>query len=307
MKPGHQKTFTILIAVFMIVTLWSLYSLNKKVETLQSELQERAMGLSEQSSQLSNHLNNVKDTLLDRISAGDSLFTEQSTDIAYENGKLLLSIRVLPKEWSQGDTVMLSLDTEGGPFQQEAAANADGSFSAVFAIDPCETLTPRAAVITGGRTYQEVLPAVSTYEALRFSYDSFWGLNRRDTEEENRDTNFYVVFYPHEEGGALPVQNADAIDLVIQGPSGVVRGRIPMTPLEAIDPESFSGYVKEGVDHAWYAADLEAYLQDDTEFNVLVEVTLAGGLSYREEVADYRSTAQNSSYSAGGGSLYPQF
>lgn len=284
----EKKTGHILSAVVAAAVVGGLFWQN-------AALQDKVDQLSQQMSSLSNQLVDARYELSDQVGtlrremeAEASLFSDVETALGYENGALTLTVGVVPKELSAGETVRVSLSTG------ETAVLADdgtGRFSGVLTCPLGESLEPVVSLTAGDRTRREMLPTLWTNELFTLKGDSHWTSDGEHTDQ------LQLTFSSPDNSALEPETVTVEVRAAILE---VVEGSLVGT-LEAVRQD----------DGSWLA-DVSPYMdnKEEYDYDFWVSVTTGEGVPLRSDqpVADcQQSGGGSSSWSEGDFALYADF
>ncbi len=304
-------------------------------------LQDKVDQLSQQVSSLSNQLVDTRydlsddiDTLRRDMDEENSLFSSVETGLGYIGGDLSLSVSLVPKELSVGETAQLSLSTGETAVLTD---NGSGRLTGVLTCPLRESLEPVVILTDGETTRREVLPTLWTNELFTVWGDCNWEKDedgRSDLLRLEVDTpdaadlrlrrevlptlwtnELFTVWgdcnWEKDEDGRsdllrLEVDTPDAADLRLQTLTVEVRSSV----LDPAAPGSLVGSVAavRGSDGSW-TANLTQYLYKEEEYDYDFWLTAAaeGGLTLRSEqpVADCQQNGQGGSCGSGSFTLIP--
>lgn len=227
------------------------------------------------------------------LSDSASLFSKAETALAYENGQLVYTASVIPKEVRTGETLALSVDGVAEPVEMTWEQDY---YSAHVALPLKEEINATVVFRAQEGTRMEVLPTLNSRDMLSLDYNTDWVPSGGDHMAEYGEL-LYVELYPDI---ITPAQLGDAqmVCVIVDGVIGTEVGRVDLSPTEGTH-----GYQ--------YQANLAEYLGLKGEYSIRLEVILPGGLRLTESgsaAAGFRSSETGTSgRSAGGGSLYPEF
>lgn len=283
----EKKTGHILSAVVVAAAIGGLFWQN-------AGLQDKVDQLSQQVSSLSNQLVDTRydlsddiDTLRRDMDEENSLFSSVETGLGYIGGDLSLSVSLVPKELSVGETAQLSLSTG-----ETAVLTDDGSgrLTGVLTCPLRESLEPVVILTDGETTRREVLPTLWTNELFTMRGNCDW------VEEEEGRSDLI----------RLEVDAPDAADLRLQ----TLTVEVCSSVLDPAAPGSLVGSVAavRGSDGSW-TADIRQYLDTEEEYSYDFWLTAVaeGGLPLRSEqpVADCQQNGQGGSCGSGSFTLSP--
>lgn len=209
------------------------------------------------------------------------------TGLGYICGELSLSVSLVPKELSVGETAQLSLSTGETAVLTD---NGSGRLTGVLTCPLRESLEPVVILTDGETTRREVLPTLWTNELF-----TVWGDCNWEKDEDGRSDLL-----------RLEVDTPDAADLRLQTLTVEVRSSV----LDPAAPGSLVGSVAavRGSDGSW-TANLTQYLYKKEEYDYDFWLTAAaeGGLTLRSEqpVADCQQNGQGGSCGSGSFTLIP--
>lgn len=151
----NNKKPTSLLALFIIIILlvntfilWSkLGSVENRIDNLQSSI----FGLS-----FNADYGDMEYRILEEIKNSSSLITSSETELAFRNGKLMLSVSLVPKLVNEGDKFYVVSGYE----KVEARKIDEVSYIANLAIKPNDTVKLYAVVETEEGNVQEALPEI---------------------------------------------------------------------------------------------------------------------------------------------------
>ena len=166
-----KKTGHILSAVVAAAVVVVLFRQN-------AALQDKVDQLSQQMSSLSNQLVDTRYELSDQVGtlrremeAEASLFSDVETELRYVGGDLTLTVTVVPKELSAGETAQAALSTGE---TADLTDDGTGRLSGVLTCSLGESLEPVVSLTAGDRTRREMLPTLGTNELFTLKGESRW-------------------------------------------------------------------------------------------------------------------------------------
>ena len=278
-----KKTGHILSAVAAIAVVGGLFWQN-------AALRDKVDQLSQQVSSLSNQLVDTRYDLSDQVGtlrrdmeAEASLFSSVETEMGFENGALTLTVAVVPKELSAGETAQVALSTG-----ETAVLTDDGSgrLSGTLTCSLRESLEPVVSLTAGDRTRREILPTLWTNELFTLKGDSYWA-------SDGEHTNQLQLTFSAPESSALEPETVtvEVRSAILE----VVEGSL-MGTVEAV----------RQADGSWQA-DLSQYLNTKEEYNYdfWVSVTTGDGVLLRSDngVASCEQSEGGTRSSQGSGSF----
>ena len=272
-----KKTGHILSAVVAAAVVVVLFRQN-------AALQDKVDQLSQQMSSLSNQLADTRYELSDQVGtlrremeAEASLFSDVETELRYVGGDLTLTVTVVPKELSAGETAVVSLSTG-----ETAGLTDDGSgrLSGVLTCPLGESLEPVVSLTAGDRTRREILPTLWTNELFTLKGDSHW------TSDGEHADQLQLTFSPPENRALEPETVTVEVRAAILE---VVEGSLVGT-LEAV----------RQADGSWLA-DLSPYMDNKEayDYDFWVSAATREGLTLDSDqpVADCRQSEGGTSSS----------
>lgn len=284
-KTGHILS-AVVVAAAIGGLFWQNVGLRTQVEQLSTQVQHIHDYLPDLRQEMANQAGDIRW----EIAAQQSLFSSVETGLGYISGDLSLSVSLVPKELSVGETAQLSLSTG-----ETAVLTDDGSgrLTGVLTCPLRESLEPVVILTDGETTRREVLPTLWTNELFTVWGDCDW--------EEDEDGRSDLL--------RLEVDAPDAADLRLQTLTVEVRSAI----LEVVEG-SLMGTVEavRQADGSW-RADLSRYLntEEEYDYDFWVSVTTGEGVPLRSDqpVADCQQNGDGSSSSWGEGdfALYADF
>lgn len=175
-----KKTGHILSAVMAAAVVVVLFRQN-------AALQDKVDQLSQQMSSLSNQLVDTRYELSDQVGtlrremeAEASLFSDVETELRYVGGDLTLTVTVVPKELSAGETAQVALSTGE---TADLTDDGTGRLSGVLTCSLRDSLEPVVSLTAGDRTRREILPTLWTSELFTLAGVSHW-LPETDSYDE---------------------------------------------------------------------------------------------------------------------------
>ena len=159
MTPNTRRRLTAagIAAGFLVLAGMNL-SLRKQVEDLSRQMHESQHNTAQWLRDIHHSLSDQETIIRDAMAAEASLFTGMETTLDDQDGGLVLSVSLVPKEFAPGDQALLALDTgESIPMTAQENGRLTGSL-------PCSLrweLKPSVTPSCGGETrYSEALPSI---------------------------------------------------------------------------------------------------------------------------------------------------
>lgn len=282
-KTGHILS-AVVVAAAIGGLFWQNVGLRTQVEQLSTQVQHIHDYLPDLRQEMANQAGDIRW----EIAAQQSLFSSVETGLGYISGDLSLSVSLVPKELSVGETAQLSLSTG-----ETAVLTDDGSgrLTGVLTCPLRESLEPVVILTDGETTRREVLPTLWTNELFTLKGDSRW---EGDTPSDVLSLTFNAPESSALEPETVTVEVRSAILEVVEGSL--------MGTVEAV----------RQADGSW-RADLSRYLntEEEYDYDFWVSVTTGEGVPLRSDqpVADCQQNGDGSSSSWGEGdfALYADF
>ena len=201
-KTGHILS-AVVVAAAIGGLFWQNVGLRTQVEQLSTQVQHIHDYLPDLRQEMANQAGDIRW----EIAAQQSLFSSVETGLGYISGDLSLSVSLVPKELSVGETAQLSLSTG-----ETAVLTDDGSgrLTGVLTCPLRESLEPVVILTDGETTRREVLPTLWTNELFTVWGDCDW--------EEDEDGRSDLL--------RLEVDTPDAADLRLQTLTVEVRSSV---------------------------------------------------------------------------------
>lgn len=283
-----KKTGHILSAVVAAAVVVVLFRQNAALRNKVDQLSQQMSSLSNQLVDTRYELSDQVGTLRREMEAEASLFSDVETELGYENGALTLTVGVVPKELSAGETAQVSLSTGESA---DLTDDGTGRLSGVLTCSLRDSLEPVVSLTAGDRTRREMLPTLWTNELFTLKGDSRW--------EDGTPSDVLSLTFNAPENSALEVETVtvEVRAAILE----VVEGSLVGT-LEAV-PQA---------DGSWLA-DASQYMdnQEEYDYGFWVSVTTAEGLTLRSDqpVADcqQRDSGSSSNWSEGNFFLLADF
>ena len=282
-KTGHILS-AVVVAAAIGGLFWKNVGLRTQVEQLSTQVQHIHDYLPDLRQEMANQAGDIRW----EIAAQQSLFSSVETGLGYISGDLSLSVSLVPKELSVGETAQLSLSTG-----ETAVLTDDGSgrLTGVLTCPLRESLEPVVILTDGETTRREVLPTLWTNELFTLKGDSRW--------EGGTPSDVLSLTFNAPESSALEPETVtvEVRSAILE----VVEGSL-MGTVEAV----------RQADGSW-RADLSRYLntEEEYDYDFWVSVTTGEGVPLRSDqpVADCQQNGDGSSSSWGEGdfALYADF
>ncbi|WP_297718531.1 hypothetical protein [Intestinimonas sp.] len=282
-KTGHILS-AVVVAAAIGGLFWQNVGLRTQVEQLSTQVQHIHDYLPDLRQEMANQAGDIRW----EIAAQQSLFSSVETGLGYISGDLSLSVSLVPKELSVGETAQLSLSTG-----ETAVLTDDGSgrLTGVLTCPLRESLEPVVILTDGETTRREVLPTLWTNELFTLKGDSRW--------EGGTPSDVLSLTFNAPESSALEPETVtvEVRSAILE----VVEGSL-MGTVEAV----------RQADGSW-RADLSRYLntEEEYDYDFWVSVTTGEGVPLRSDqpVADCQQNGDGSSSSWGEGdfALYADF
>ena len=158
MTPNTRRRLTAagIAAGFLVLAGMNL-SLRKQVEELSRQMHESQHNTAQWLRDIHHSLSDQETIIRDAMAAEASLFTGMETLLDDQDGGLVLSVSLVPKEFTPGDRALLALDTgESIPMTAQENGRLTGSL-------PCSLrweLKPSVILLRGETRYSEALPSI---------------------------------------------------------------------------------------------------------------------------------------------------
>ena len=159
MDPKKRYRLSALgVGIGFLALGWMNLSLHSEVENLSRRLNDYQEHVVHWNQEFSHSLSSQETTIRDALAAEASLFTGVETTLDDRDGGLVLSVSLVPKEFSPGDSALLTLDTgESVPLTYQENGRLTGTL-------PCSLrreLKPSVTILRGETRYSEALPTLS--------------------------------------------------------------------------------------------------------------------------------------------------
>ena len=272
-----KKTGHILSAVVAAAVVVVLFRQNAALQGKVDQLSQQMSSLSNQLVDTRYELSDQVGTLRREMEAEASLFSDVETELRYVGGDLTLTVTVVPKELSAGETAQVALSTG-----ETADLTDDGSgrLSGVLTCSLRDSLEPVVSLTAGDRTRREILPTLGTNELFTLKGDSHWASDGENTDQ------LQLTFSPPDNSALEPETVTVEVRSAIRE---VVEGSLVGT-LEAV-PQA---------DGSWLA-DLSPYMDNKEayDYDFWVSAATREGLTLDSDqpVADCRQSEGGSSSS----------
>ena len=129
MDPKKRYRLSVLgVGIGFLALGWMSLSLHSEVENLSRRVSDYQENVTHWNQEFSRSLSNQETTIRDALASEASLFTGVETVLDDQDGGLVLTVSLIPKEFSPGDTALLALDTGESipPLLSAAGAQAVG-------------------------------------------------------------------------------------------------------------------------------------------------------------------------------------
>ena len=253
-----------------------------------------------------------------------SLFSDTSINMGMQDGKLVVTMRAVPKALEKNETVTASLTADGTVYRQAL----DAENQAQFMLEPAEWLEPAFVIESETGYRQEILKPVYTVNTMMARaecdfYDSeandeglfhFWITGNADGNPFEEDEIAMaeakiaangMVESPggnggsHQESGySQAVTEAQAVEVQPAAYDQLAGEDLTLTKLSG-ETEKIVGY----------RIDVSDYIgrKDNVNYEVYLRITLKNGLQYVTggPLVSFASTENSSSRSGGSENLAP--
>lgn len=294
----ENRTFTIAIAAFMMISLFNIFSMKNQMNHLEREISRLNNRYHEESRDTRYEISTLRDDLLDKIQKGESMFTSHEIDAKYHNGKVIYTVDIIPKEKQGEEKIFVSI----GENKKEAMDTNGSSYIATFEMEPSSEIKPLVTMESPTGFRQEILPITYLDELFGLKYDAIWGNNGGDSQDEKGI--FSISLYGNENTASLFRGEPKATAVVIDRSSDLEIDRIQMD-IEGNDSREDEPRTIQ------FNGDLSAHIEREGSYEVVLELETEDGLEYRESIAAYRNqktgslSSESMSSSGASGMIYP--
>lgn len=159
MDPKKRYRLSALgVGIGFLALGWMNLSLHSEVENLSRRLNDYQEHVVHWNQEFSHSLSSQETTIRDALAAEASLFTGVETTLDDRDGGLVLSVSLVPKEFSPEDSALLTLDTgESVPLTYQENGRLTGTLPCSLRRD----LKPSVTILRGETRYSEALPTLS--------------------------------------------------------------------------------------------------------------------------------------------------
>lgn len=297
-----QKVRTALLGVLCVVfcaaclvLLSVTFSLRAEVSTLQRTVDALSDEVERQNAYVQNSISEMGDRLSQDLAEQASLFSSVKAQLSYQDGKLVLTADVLPKEVVAGTTYLLTLeDTD-----QSVNMISDGkSWQGTLSLEPASEFTPVVVVQSASGARQEALDTLYPDSILAVSGECTWSM---DAPQANTDgLLLYVALTPSAGGPVTGPEDVARLSLTVRDDNGTALETVEMTAAPAPSEDT----------RLWYQADLSNYLeQESCSIHLYATLETSSGLSLADcnESASYSRDKNSSSAGTSSLSFSPQW
>ena len=294
----ENKTFTIAIYAFMIISLFNIFSMKSKINNLEWEISRIRNSNDSGFRDTGYEISSLRNDLLDRIDKGESMLTSFETDAKYIDGQILYTIHIVPKVKQNDEKVFISI----GDDMEEAIYTDSSNYIATFTIEPTLEIKPLVTIESPTGVRQEVLPNTYLDELFGLNYDSIWYNSTSSSDEKGM---FSLFLYANNDNSiSLLSGEPNATAVILDRTSDIEIDRIKMEMEENNPRENEPKTIKFNV-------DLSEYINKEGSYEVFLELVTEDGVNYQESIASYTNHKMNSlrsesmSSSMGSGLIYP--
>lgn len=295
---NYKKVAVVIVCIFMLVNIWTIFSLKDQVRNLKNEVGRMHSNFSNDINYANRSIYNMQNELLDAIEKGASLLASFETEVEYKSERLEVTVKVVPKEKRSDETVYLSIGDE----KKETSTVNDSEYTATFVFEVPRPIIPTVLFESPTGIRQEVLPETNIDKLLALGYESSW-----DTENTSpvRDAEILtLVVYAQDEKPSSLLKGSPTATIVIRDiytDTEIGRKEMQPTEMKAI-------FINEPDEAIYFNVDLSDYIKKEGSYAVWVEFKTGAGIFYSEEIASFSNDA-NQGYSTGSsaGELYPKW
>lgn len=291
----------VVVCATCIVLLAMTVTLRDQVQAMQTSVDSLSSQVESQNAYLQNSISEMGARLSQSLEEQGSLFSKVEARLSYQQGELVLTANVLPKEVVAGTTYLLTLENDS----QSVNMTSDGkNWTGTLRLEPAAEFTPVVVIQSASGARQEALDTLYPDNILAVEGDSIWSWNRSETgsaPQNQSDNILYLALVPNGDGPVASPSDLDRVVLTIQDDSGAVLEAMDITATEA----------PEGDTRLWYMADLSAYMEEETcSIHLYITLETVSGLTLSDpsnESASYAQDPQGSSSGSGNLSFSPQW
>lgn len=319
----RSKALTLVI-ILLAVALYNNYRMKQELNNLRSEMSSMEAVLRNEINGVRNDADRKYESVTKMMEQEASLFSDTSIRLGMQDGKLVVTMRAVPKALEKNETVTASLTADGTVYRQAL----DAENQAQFMLEPAEWLEPAFVIESDTGYRQEILKpvyAVNTmltrvecdfydYEANDEGRFHFWITGNTDgnpfeedeiTMAEAKIAANGMVENPGGNGGShqgsghsQAVTEAQAVEVQPAAYDQLAGEDLTLTKLSG-EADKIVGY----------RIDVSDYIgrKDNVNYEVYLRITLKNGLQYVTggPLVSFASTENSSSRSGGSENLAP--
>ena len=294
----ENKTFTTIILAFMIISLFNIFSMKNQINNLEREISRIHNSYDGGFRDIRYEISTLRNDLFDKIHKGESMLASYDVDAKYNNGRVLYTVDIVPKEKQRDEKIFVSI----GANKEEAMDANSSSYIATFDMEPDSEIKPLVTIESSTGVRQEVLPNTYLDELFCLEYDLIWN-NRNSSHDENGKFSIFI-YANNENSTSLLRGEPKATVVIIDTSTDLEIDRIKMDIEGNYSGEDEPKTIK-------FNGDLSAYVKKEGRYEVFLELETEDGLDYRELIAAYSnqkissSSSESMSHAGGSGMIYP--
>lgn len=127
-----------LVIILLAVALYNNYRMKQELNNLRSEMSSMEAVLRNEINGVRNDADHKYESVTKKMEQEASLFSDTSINMGMQDGKLVVTMRAVPKALEKNETVTASLTADGTVYRQAL----DAENQAQFMLKPAEWLEP---------------------------------------------------------------------------------------------------------------------------------------------------------------------
>ena len=299
----------VLVIILLAVALYNNYHMKQELNNLRSEMSSMEAVLRNEINGVRNDADHKYESVAKKIEQEASLFSDTSINMGMQDGKLLVTMRAVPKALEKNETVTASLTADGTVYRQAL----DAENQAQFMLKPAEWLEPAFVIESETGYRQEILKPVYTVNTM---------LARAECDFYDSGANDEGMFHfwitgnadgnPFEEDEITMAEAKIAANGMAESPGGNGGSHQEsgysqaVSEAQVVEVQPASGGTDKIVG---YRIDVSDYIgrKDNVNYEVYLRITLKNGLQYVTggPLISFTSTENSSSRSGGSENLVP--